>query len=166
MKVQDWTAAAEVLDGFRAAFPDHELNAEATKQLAFVYREDGETSRAAAEYERVAAEAADPELQREALLSAGELYEQGSDVDSALGVYERYVAKFEQPADVAIETRSKIAEIYRARGDEARYHVELAALVAADAAAGAERTDRTRFLAAQAGLKLAEPSYAAFNAVH
>jgi tetratricopeptide (TPR) repeat protein len=165
MKLQDWTAAAEVLDGFRAAFPAHELNAEATKQLAFVYRQGGETSRAAAEYERVAGEAADPELEREALLSAGELYEQGSDVDSALGVYERYVAKFEQPADVAIETRSKIAEIYRARGDEARYHEHLAALVAADAVAGAERTDRTRFLAAHAGLKLAEPSYAAFNAV-
>ena len=165
IKLQDWTGAAEVLDAFRAAFPDHELNAEATKQLAYVYREDGESSRAAAEYERVAAEAADPELEREALLSAGELYEQGSDVDSALGVYERYVAKFERPADVAIETRSKIAEMYRARGDEARYHVELGALVAADAAAGAERTDRTRFLAAQAGLVLAEPHYAAFNAV-
>ena len=154
-----------MLDGFRAAFPDHELNREATKQLAFVYREDGETSLAAAEYERVATEAADPELKREALLSAGELYEQASDVDSALGVYERYVAEFAQPVDVAVETRSKVAEMYRARGDEARYHEHLAALVAADAAAGAERTDRTRYLAAQAGLVLAQPRYAAFNAV-
>jgi tetratricopeptide (TPR) repeat protein len=165
MKLQDWTAAAKVLDGFRLAFPDHELNREATKQLAYVYREGGDTSRAAGEYERVAAEAADPELEREALLSAGELYEQGSDVESALGVYERYVAKFQQPADVAVETRSKIAEILRARGDDARYNEQLVAIVAADAAAGAERTDRTRFLAAQAGLELAEPSYAAFNAV-
>ena len=66
----------------------------------------------------MAAEAADPELEREALLSAGELYEQASDVDSALGVYERYVAEFAQPVDVAIETRSKVAEMYRARGDE------------------------------------------------
>ncbi|HET7924168.1 MAG TPA: tetratricopeptide repeat protein, partial [Rhodanobacteraceae bacterium] len=64
MKLQDWTAAAAVLDKFRAAFPNHELNSEATKQLAFVYREGGETSLAAGEYERVAAEAADPELQR------------------------------------------------------------------------------------------------------
>ena len=47
----------------------------------------------------------------------------------------------------------------------ARYHEHLAALVAADADAGAERTDRTRYLAAQAGLVLAEPRYAAFNAV-
>ena len=165
MKVQDWTAAAKVLDSFRATFPEHELNNEATKQLAFVYREGGETSLAAAEFERVAAEASDPELKREALLSAGELYEQASDVDSALGVYERYIAEFTQPVEVAMETRSKVAEIYRARGDEPRYHEHLAALVAADAVAGAERSDRTRYLAAQAGLVLAEPRYAAFNAV-
>jgi tetratricopeptide (TPR) repeat protein len=165
MKLQDWTAAAAVLDRFRAAFPDHELNAEATKQLAFVYRQGGEESLAAGEYERVAAEAADPELKREALLAAGELHEQASDVDSALAVYERYVAEFPQPVEVAVETRSKVAEIYRARGDAALYHEHLAALVAADAAAGPERTDRTRFLAAQAGLVLAEPGYSAFNEV-
>jgi tetratricopeptide (TPR) repeat protein len=165
MKLEDWTAAAAVLDRFRAAFPDHELNREATKQLAFVYREDGETSLAAAEYERVAAEAADPELKREALLSAGELYEQGNDVDSALGVYERYLAEFSQPVDVAVETHFKVAEMYRARGDVPRYHEQLAALVAADASAGPERTDRTRYLAAQGALVLAEPGYAAFNAV-
>ncbi len=165
MKVQDWTAAAAVLDGFRAAFPDHELNADATKQLAFVYREGGETSLAAGEYERVAAEAADPELERDALLSAGELYEQSRDVDAALGVYERYLAKFAQPVDVAVETRFKVAEMYRARADEPRYHEHLAALVAADAAAGAERSERTRYLAAQAGLVLAQPRYTAFNAV-
>jgi tetratricopeptide (TPR) repeat protein len=165
MKVQDWTAAASVLDKFRAAFPNHELNAEATKQLAFVYREGGESSLAAGEYERVAAEAQDPELEREALLSAGELYEQSKDTARTLEVYERYIAKFTQPADVAIETRHKVAEIYRERGDDARYREQLAALIAADAAAGAERTDRTRYLAAQAGLVLAEPSYAAFTAV-
>ena len=165
MKLEDWTAAAEVLDGFRAAFPDHELNREATKQLAFVYRSSGETSLAAGEYERVAAEATDPDLKREALLSAGGLYEQASDVESALGAYERYLAEFSQPVDIAVETRSKVAEMYRARGDVALYHEHLNALVAADAAAGAARTDRTRYLAAQAGLVLAEPSYAAFDAV-
>ncbi|HVJ31126.1 MAG TPA: tetratricopeptide repeat protein, partial [Gammaproteobacteria bacterium] len=165
VKLQDWTAAAAVLDRFRETFPDHELNREATKQLALIYRQDGEGSLAATEYERVAAEATEPELKREALLSAGELYEQASNVDSALGVYERYLAEFSQPLDVAVETRSKVAEMYRARGDVPRYHEHLAALVAADGGAGAERTDRTRYLAAQAGLVLAEPDYAAFEAV-
>jgi tetratricopeptide (TPR) repeat protein len=165
MKLKDWTAAAAVLDRFRAAFPEHELNREATKQLAFVYREDGELSLAAGEYERVAAEAVDPEVRREALLAAGELYEQASDVAVALSVYERYVGEFAQPVDVAVEIRSKVAEMYRARGDDARYHEHLTAIVAVDAAAGSERTDRTRYLAANAGLVLAQPSFAAFEAV-
>jgi tetratricopeptide (TPR) repeat protein len=104
-------------------------------------------------------------LKAEAYLAAGDLYEQARDVDRALAVYERYLAEFSRPVDVAVETRSKVAEMHRARGDLPRYHEHLAALVAADAEAGADRTDRTRYLAAQAGLVLAEPGYAAFNAV-
>jgi tetratricopeptide (TPR) repeat protein len=165
VKLQDWTAAAAVLDRFRETFPDHELNREATKQLALVYAQGGESSLAAGEYERVAAEAADPEQKREALLAAGELHEQGGDVDAALGVYERYLTEFSRPVDVAVETRSKVAEMYRARGNVERYHEQLLALVRADADAGADRNDRTRYLAAQAGLVLAEPGYAAFEAV-
>ena len=54
--------------------------------------------------------------------------------------------------------------MYRARGDEPRYHEQLPRSSRATPAAGAERTDRTRYLAAQAGLVLAEPLYAAFDA--
>jgi outer membrane protein assembly factor BamD (BamD/ComL family) len=165
MQLEDWTAAATVLDEFRSAFPGHELEREATKQLAFVYREGGRLGLAAGEYERVAAESEDPELRREALLAAGDLHEQASNTDSALAVYERYVAEFPQPVEVAVETRNKIAGMYEAKGDQARHRAELEAIVAADAAAGAERTDRTRYLAAQAALGLAEPLYASFAEV-
>jgi Flp pilus assembly protein TadD len=55
--------------------------------------------------------------------------------------------------------------MYKAKGDETRYREELAAIVAADAGAGAERTDRTRFLGAQAAFTLAEPLYAGFAQV-
>jgi Flp pilus assembly protein TadD len=130
-----------------------------------VYRADGQLGLAAGEYERVAGEAGDPELRREALLAAGDLHEQASNNDGALVVYERYVAEFPQPIEIAVETRSKIAGMYKAKGDEVRYRSELAAIVAADAGAGAERTDRTRFLAAQSAFTLAEPLYAGFAQV-
>jgi len=165
MQLQDWTAAAAVLDDFRAAFPGHELEREATRQLAFAYREGGEVGLAAGEYERVANEAEDPELRREALLEAGDLHEKGSNSDAALAVYERYVAEFPQPVEVAVETRAKIAGMYKSKGDLARYDDELRAIVAADAEAGAERTDRTRYLAAQSAFALTEPHYATFAAV-
>ena len=87
MQLKDWAAAASVLDAFRKAYPEHELNREATKQIAFVKREEGNLSAAAAEYERVAAESDDDELAREALLEAGDLYEKSKADDRALAAY-------------------------------------------------------------------------------
>ena len=165
MQLQDWTAAAAVLDDFRQAFPGHELEREATRQLAFAYREGGRLDVAASEYERVATEAEDPELRREALLEAGDLHEKAQNSDGALAVYERYVAEFPYPVEIAVETRAKIAAMYKAKGDRLRYEDELLAIVDADANAGADRTDRTRYLAAQSALALTEPRYAEFAAV-
>ncbi|HEX5046294.1 MAG TPA: tetratricopeptide repeat protein [Gammaproteobacteria bacterium] len=162
LKLEDWTAAAKVLDEFRTAFPNHELQGEATKQLAFAYRQSGESSLAAGEYERVASEAADPELGREALLTAGELYEKAADVERAMAAYVRYVGQYPHPVETALETRFKLAHMYEGRGDRAAYEQELREIVKGDAGAGGERTDRTKYLAAQSGLVLAKQVYDRF----
>ena len=111
MQLQDWTAAAGVLEAFRASCPEHELQREATRQIAFAYRQNGQLARAAGEYERVASESDDPALQGEALLVAGDLYEQSGSSAQALAAYTRYVEQFPRPVETAIETRFKIAEI-------------------------------------------------------
>ena len=165
IRLQDWNGAAQVLDDFRLAHPDHELEKEATKQIAFVYREAGELSQAAAEYERVARRIGDPALRAEALLLAGDLYEQANRSDSALDAYGRYVEQFPKPVETAVETRFKIAAILKTTGDNARYREQLEKIVQIDAAAGGERTDRTRNLAARAALTLAEPTYTEFAAI-
>jgi tetratricopeptide (TPR) repeat protein len=165
IRLEDWTAAADVLEAFRSTFPEHELQREATKQIAFVYRQGGETARAAGEYERVAAESGSAELRGEALLVAGELHEQAKGPERALAVYQRYVEEFPRPLEAAVETRFKIAGIHAAMNDEARRREELARIVAIDAQAGAERTDRVRHLAARSALVLAEQSFGEFAAV-
>jgi tetratricopeptide (TPR) repeat protein len=165
IRLQDWAGAAAVLESFRQTFPDHELSREATKQLAFVYREQGNLSRAAAEYERVAAEAGDPELRREALLAAGALYEDAKVMDRALAVYLGYVSQFPEPIETAVETRFKIAEMYEAARDSAQRHDQLRQIVEIDTAAGGERTARVRFLAARSALTLAESLYQRFGEV-
>ncbi len=162
IRLQDWTAAAVVLDEFRTSWPDHELNREATRQIAFAYRQNGQMSRAAGEYERVASESGDPELQGEALLVAGELYEQSGSSAQALAAYTRYVAQFPRPVDTAIETRFKIAGFHQAAHDEPSYLEELEQIVRIDAEAGAERTSRTRTLAARSALVLSERLYGEF----
>ena len=165
IQLQDWVAAAGVLEAFRSSYPDHELNREATKQIAFVYRQNGQLSQAAGEYERVASESSDPNLRGEALLVAGDLYEQSGSMAQALGAYTRYVEQFPRPIDTAVETRFKIAGMHQAAHDEPRYLQELQQIVRVDAEAGAERTNRTRTVAARSALVLSEQLYRQFTAV-
>jgi hypothetical protein len=63
---------------------------------------------------------------------------------------------------IAIERR-ELAEIAAEQGDTAARLSWLEAIVAVDATAGPERTDRSRFLAAHAQLELAEPARRAFE---
>jgi hypothetical protein len=127
-----------------------------------VYRQSGQVARAASEYERIAAEADKPELRGEALLLAGDLHQQGKSMDRALAVYLTYVEEFPRPIDLGVETRFKIAEIYKEMRDEARYRDQLQHIVAIDASAGGDRTHRTRNLAARSALVLAEKLYEKF----
>jgi hypothetical protein len=163
MKIEDWTLAAGVLEEFRTSHPDHELSTEATKQLAHVYRVDGKIALAAAEHERISAEADDPELRRDALLIAGDLFDEAGEEDEALRVYELYVSEYPRPIDLAIETRARMAEIFESHLNFTRYHEELEAIVALDRDSGTDRTDRSRFLASGAALVLAERTYERFD---
>jgi cellulose synthase operon protein C len=162
IRLEDWSAAAEVLDAFRRTYPQHELTREATKQIAFVYRQSGQVTRAATEYERIAAEASEPELRGEALLLAGDLHEQSKNTERALVAYLAYVQEFPRPFDLAVETRFKVAQIYQATNDTTRYYEQLQHIVSIDASAGPDRTNRTRTLAARSALALAETLYQQF----
>ncbi|HXK23957.1 MAG TPA: tetratricopeptide repeat protein [Myxococcota bacterium] len=165
MKVEDWAKAAEVLEAFRQHYPEHELRAEATRQIAFALRSQGDLSRAGAEYERVATEAGDGELQREALLEAGDLYVKSDQQDRALAAWRSYVTRFPEPIEMAVETRWKIAERLAAVHDDAAYREELGRIVATDRTAGRQRTDRVRYLAARSALALSERLYREFDEI-
>src|SRR5262249_28393715 len=138
---------------------------EATKQIAYAYRQNNQLSQAASEYERLASQSPDPQLRGEALLIAGDLYTQTNSRDRALDTYTRYVKEFPRPVETAVETRFKIAEMYKATHDESLYHHELEEIVRADADAGSERTGRTRTIAARSALVLAEQTYRDFAVV-
>ncbi len=166
MKLEDWNMAAGVLEEFRTTHPDHQLHSDATKQLAHIYREDGQLARSAAEHERISAEASDFELSREALLTAGELYDEASVMPDAVRVYEQYVSDYPRPIDYAMETQKRLSEIYKAWADYQRYNQTLSAMVEFDKQAGADRTDRSRYLAGGAALVLAEQEFEQFAAIN
>jgi tetratricopeptide (TPR) repeat protein len=165
IRLQDWKAAVDVLEAFRTTFPKNKLQLEATKQIAYAYRQDGQLSHAAVEYERIASQSDDPALRSEALLDAGDLYAQSNSQDRALDAYNRYVKEFPKPVETAIETRFKIAEMYKAAHDETLYYKQLEEIVSVEAGAGSERTGRTRTLASRSALVLAEQLYGDFVVV-
>ena len=165
IKLKDWNQAAKVLVGFRKNFPGHPLQPEVTKKIAYVYKENNQLSLAADEYERIEKESKDNEIRREALLIAAGLHEKSGDSGRALAVYRRYVDYFPQPVDINLETRNKITEILKTQNDRKSYLKELEQIVAIDASAGSARTARTRYLAGNAALVLAENTYETFLAV-
>lgn len=165
IQTKDLVKAADVLQSFRKNFPGNKLQHDVTAKLAYVYQQLGKNIEAAHEYERVAADETKEELIREAMLTAAELYGNANDTDDSLRVYKAYVSKFPKPLESALDTYYKIAMIYKSRGNLEHYRGNLEYIIQADAAAGAERTDRTRYLAAQASLVIIEPRFDEFTAI-
>ena len=165
IQLQDWTRAAQVLLAFRENFPNHELQPEATKKVAFVYRSAGKLELAAAEYERIERESSDDEVRRGALIIAAELYQETGAREKELAVYKRYVGFFPKPLEQALEIHNKIAGVYQVLGDDGKYLDSLKMIVALDKSAGKAGTERTHYLAAQASLVLTRPLYDRFAGV-
>jgi tetratricopeptide (TPR) repeat protein len=163
---KQWTAAASVLEAFRTTYPQHELAADVDRKLAVAYVESGQSAKAAVEFERVAArETEDPEVRRNALWQAAELQVAAGDRSAAARVYADYVKRYPVPAGPALDARQTLADMARDANDAAGRTHWLEDIILADRAAGAERSDRTKFLAANAALELARPLDATARAI-
>ncbi|NLG76259.1 MAG: hypothetical protein GX535_08470 [Xanthomonadaceae bacterium] len=163
---KQWDRAAVVLESFRRTHPNHELAPDVTRSLAVAYLETGRAIEAAAEFERIAArDDEEGEVRRAALWQAAELYETSGSPTNAARTYESYVKQFPAPLDAAMDARQKLADMAKAQNDARARAQWLAAIIEADRAAGAARTDRSRYLAAKATLETVEPHVAVFNAV-
>ena len=162
IQMGDWPRATQVLEDFRANFPKHALAADVTAKLAVAYVEVGNNALAAGEFERIADAGGTPEEKREALWRAAELYAGSGQSVQAATVYGRFVERYPRPVVQAVEARQKLVQIAETNGNQPERTRWLKAIVTADAGAGAERTDRTRYLAAKAQLVLAQPARDAF----
>ncbi len=164
---QRWAQSAELLQRFRREFPGSTFNGDVTAKLAVALKEDGRPAEAAAEYERIAAAtdgAASADVQRAALWQAAELYAAAGQSASEARLYEAIVTRCPDPPAEALEARHKLASLAADGSDWNARKRWLESIVAADGAAGAERTDRSRFLAASAAIELARPKRDAFLA--
>ena len=165
IQMQAWGQATEVLENFRRDHPDSEYIDDVSAKLAVSYQEAGEVGAAAGEFERIAAaDTSDDAVRREALWKAAELYKSGSQAADETRVLQSIVARYPDPISEAMEARSRLLELADLRNDAPARQRLLEDIVRVDRAAGAQRSDRTRFLAAKASLELAEPRRLSFAA--
>src|SRR5208283_823225 len=156
---KQWDRAIVVLEGFRHNFPQSPLQADVTRKLAVAYAESNLPGQAAVEFEQIAQSPTEtPEVQREAVLQAADLYDKAGNAAKSRSMLEAFVKRFPQPLNPAMEARNKLSEIAAKLGDLNARDYWLREIVAADRAAGASRTDRSRVLAAKATLTLAAPA--------
>jgi len=151
---QRWDSAIAVLEPFRREHPDSRWQEDVTRKLAVAYQQSGRLSQAAAEYQRLG-QGGDETVARDALWQAAELFDQGKQPQQSMNAYQRYLSRFPQPFDRAMEARRRLADTAGALGDASRRRYWLQEIVDADAKAGAQRTDFSHTLAAQAALELA-----------
>jgi len=161
-----WDRASNALENFRVAYPNSTFADDITQKLAVTYSSSGRAADAAAEFERIAVAAESSEdIRREALWQAAELYEQSGALTSEQRVLEDIITRYPNPLSESIEARFRLLEIAEQTGSEEDRVRRLEELVAVDATAGGQRSDRTRYLAAIASLELAEPVRRQFEVV-
>jgi TolA-binding protein len=161
-----WDRASGVLEQFRADYPDSEFADDITQKLAVSYLESGRGVQAAQEFERIAVAASSTDdMRREALWKAADLYETSAVTSSEQRVLGNIISLYPNPLSESIEARFRLLEISRSLGDDVDVTARLEELVRVDATAGAQRSDRTRYLAAKASLELAEPVRRRFTVV-
>jgi tetratricopeptide (TPR) repeat protein len=158
MKDKQWDRAVVVLESFRRNFPQSPLQADVTRNLAVAYSESNHPAAAAAEFERIAQSPGEtPDVQREATLQAADLYDKAGNSTKSRVMLEAFIKHFPQPLNPAMEARNRLSVIAAKAGDYTARDSWLRDIIAADRAAAASRTDRSRALAAKATLTLAAP---------
>jgi len=158
----------DVMEGFRVTYPEHQYSNDITRNLAVAYQRTDQPLKAAVEYEAIVSFSIGEDQQqvrREAMYTAAELYQMGGDMPNARRVWGLYVAEYPKPISESIELRQVLADLALEAEDSADRVRWLESIIVADANAGAERSLRTKTLAGQATLELAEPKRLAFNRV-
>lgn len=160
---KDWALAIPVLKAFIQTYPGHKLRLDADKKLALAYEKKGDWKRAADSIEVLYRAETDSNKKRLLLWQIAEFYEKARRQDEAIEAYKRYVTTFPRPFDEAMEARHRLATLYQKKNQPLSRNYWLGKIIEADKEGPS--TERSRFLAANAALELAQPTFTVFHKV-
>lgn len=165
MALKEWARAIDVMTAFRNNWPDHAFARDIPARLAMAYQENQQWALAASELKTVWKSDPDKDVQRQALFLSAELFEKSGDAARAIDSYRSYAHEYPQPFAVAMEARFKLSELYQQSKQDKKRRYWLKKMIDADASAGDDRSDRSRYLAAMSCAVFADDSRWAFNKI-
>lgn len=164
VQMEHWDQAIPVLNEFIRTNPKHKFTDGAIQKLAVAYQKSGQWGYAAATFEEIARRSPNDDKKKSGLLwQIAEMYEKANLNHDAIEVYKNIVKTYPKPAEPAVEARLKMADLYKSMKKPEKRRFWLKKIIKADANDGS--TERTRFIAAQCALELAEPTFFAFRKV-
>lgn len=162
---EQWQRSLDVLTEYRQRYDARKIDLDITSKILAAYEGLEQYEPAAAELLRVSSLTKDQLKKRQTLFLAAEYYEKAGNDQRALEIYRDYSHLYPEPFDLAMEVRYKLSEMYRKMGDDYRRRYWLEKIIVADRDAGADRTDRSRYLAAYSRNVFAEDYRKEFESI-
>jgi TolA-binding protein len=165
MASEEWDKAIAEFRRFQSNYPGHDFQAKVSENLVLAYVKSDKPLYAAEELERKLQTQSNIKQKQDVMWQIAQMYEQAETPDKMIAAYEQYVREFPQPLAQATEARHKIATAYKTMGNNKMYVQWLKEVIRSDKFAGANSTDRIKFLAAKASFELAEPTLKSFREI-
>lgn len=165
MDQENWTQAENVYASFRKKYPQHPLAATLPAKMVLIYQSQSKWQQAADELVVMEKTSKDPDVKRQSLYMGAELYEKSGKRAQAIEQYRRYATEYPRPLANNLEAQFKLTELYKASGDRAQRTYWLQNIVNTHNRAGAEKSDRSTYLAASAQTEISQTSYDDFNRI-
>ena len=163
LSLKQWNPVITELKDLITRSADHEMAVEFPRQLAYAYEQSEQWALAAEEYLALSKRDPDAEVKREALFAAALMYEKNTNHSTAVTLFKRYANAYEQPFETRMEARYHMATNYQALDEEGKKLYWLRRIIDGDSQGGAQRTERSRWLAAWANREYGEYFYREFK---
>ncbi len=164
LDLKHWDRAIVELKELVALFPKHELTVMFPRKLAYAYEKNENWDLAAVSYLGLSKNDPDTEVRREGLFIAATMFEKIKNYPVAIEHFKSYDASYTKPFPSQMEARYHLAVIYEVLSDTNNQLLWQKSLIEGDQNAGAQRTDRSKWLAAWASIKNGDYSGAQFSA--
>jgi TolA-binding protein len=163
---KQWAAATDQIVDFRRRFPKSSLNANTPHLLITALQKLERWPDAADELVKLSISSELADEKRTTLFLAAQTYEKAKDIAQSIRYYKKYAHAYPMPLDDALESRPRLDPLYLAMGEDSKRRYWLNKIIKLDSSAKTtERTDRSRYLAAQASLVFAEDARIGFEQI-